>query len=359
MNSTLKIYISIGIAAFLLSLSCQKKKDEAKQFAVPETSNAVDYSYIVSAFKRNVNWSPNDETWKPVTTGIGIAKGSFVETGEASAATLSGTLGDIVMLGEKAKIQLLIEKLEKQADGSSLALRGVALLKGMARFSITKGIGSFVVETPSARVKVKGTDFIVTIDEKSGGTDVSVREGLVDVEDKKQTRKSFSLSKNQTLLGAGTAKPMQRAMTIKENEDFKILQQSIESNEGAQSPEPKETPEEIKQRLNNQSKGISGKETQAEHTKAQAALDNEHTGSQHKIDSVRAGYQAASQAEKDTFAVRKASAVQTLDSTKSAGQSALEAEREKFKDATAGVKSSSGQSSDNAFDELHKRKSGN
>jgi FecR protein. len=358
MNSTLKIAV-IGIAACLLSLGCQKKKDEAKQAGMPETLKAVDYSYIVSTFKRNVNWSSNDEAWQPVTTGLGIAKGSFVETGEASAAGLNGTLGDIVMLGEKAKVQLLIEKLAKQADGSSLALRGVSLLKGMARFTVTKGIGSFVVETPSARVKVKGTDFIVTIDEKSGGTDVSVREGLVDVEDKKQTRKSVSLSKNQTLLGAGTAKPTQRAMTTKDNNLFKTLQQSIETNEGATSSETKETPEEIKQRLDNQSNGISGKETQMWHTKSQAALENERVVSQQKIDSVRAAYQAATQADRDTFAARKASAVKTIDSTKSVGQAALDAEREKYKDATAGVKSSSGQSSDNAFDELHNRKSGN
>jgi FecR protein len=358
MNSALKIAV-IGIAVCLLSLGCQKKKDEAKQSAVPETSKAIDYSYIVSTFKRNVNWSANDETWQPVTTGLGIAKGSFVETGEVSAAGLNGTLGDIVMLGEKAKVQLLIEKLEKQADGSSLALRGVSLLKGMARFTVTKGIGSFVVETPSARVKVKGTDFVVTIDEKSGGTDVSVREGLVDVEDKKKTRKTFSLSKGQTLLGAGTAKPTQRAMTTKDNNLFKTLQQSFESNENATPSETKETPEEIKQRLDNQSKGISGKETQMEHTKSQAALDNERAVSQHKIDSVRAGYQTATQADKDTFTVRKAKAVQTIDSTKNAAQAALDAEREKHKDATAGVKSSSGQSSDDAFDELHKRKSGN
>ncbi|MGB7567108.1 MAG: FecR family protein [Chitinivibrionales bacterium] len=325
---------------------------------MPETLKVVDYSYIVSTFKRNVNWSSNDETWQPVTTGLGIAKGSFVETGEVSAAGLNGTLGDIVMLGEKAKVQLLIEKLEKQADGSSLALRGVSLLKGMARFTVTKGIGSFVVETPSARVKVKGTDFVVTIDEKFGGTDVSVREGLVDVEDKKKTRKTFSLSKGQTLLGAGTAKPMQRAMTTKENDVFKTLQLS-ESNQGAMPSETKETPEEIKQRLNNQSKGISGKETQMEHTKSQAALENERAVSQHKIDTIRAGYHAATQADKDTFSARKAKAVQTIDSTKNAAQSALDAEREKFKDATAGVKSSSSQSSDDAFDELHNRKSGN
>lgn len=352
----LKNLICFGIALCLLLFACEKKKQEINKVAVSGSIKTIDYSYTVSAFKRNVSWSANDETWQPVTAGLGIAKGGFVETGEASAATLNGTLGDIVMLGERAKVELLIEKLEKQADGSSLVMRGVSLIKGTVRFTIAKGIGAFIVQTPSARVRVKGTDFIVSYDEKSGSTDVRVREGAVDVDDKKESRKTYSLSKGQTLVGAGTALPVQRDMTPKEKAVFEDF---VSSGQSVQTTTPKETPEAIRSRLNTESNAVSGKETntgQANNT--QAALDNERTSSQHKIDSVQTDYQNKAQAEKDTFANRTTVAQAVVDSTKSAAQSALEAERAKFKATTGSLKSHSGGTADDAFDELEKRKAG-
>jgi FecR protein len=360
MNNALNVAIGISIAAALLYSGCEKKKVETKEASVPETAKTADYSYTVSAFKGNVSWSPDDETWQPVKFGLGIAKGGYAETGETSAATLSGTLGDIVMLGEKAKVQLLIEKLEKQASGGSLAVRGVALLKGMARFAITKGIGTFVVETPSAHIKVKGTDFIVTYNEKSGGTDVRVKEGSVAVDDKKQPGKTFSLSKGQALLGGGTASPVERPMTTKDSAVFKELQTIGQSNTPTQSSLA-ETPEAIRARLAAESREGAGKTTAPERAAAQASVDKERAVSQRNIDSVKAGYQAASQAEKDTFANRKAAATAVIDSTKERAQSALDAERARFREATSSVPGQNGEqggASDGAFDELNKRKAG-
>jgi hypothetical protein len=354
MIKEIKIFIGVGISVSMLLFACEKKSQETVRKPVTETI-AIDYSYNVSAFKRNVNWSTNDETWQPVTVGLGIPKGSLVETGEASAATLNGTLGDIVMLGERAKVELLIEKLQKQADGRSLAMRGVSLLRGTVRFTIAKGIGTFIVQTPSARVNVKGTDFIVTYDEKSGSTDVRVREGSVVVDDKKNLQKTYSLSKGQTLVGAGTEHPVQRVMTPKETA---VFEEFVSSGQSEQPKTPKETPEAIHSRPTTESHSVSSTGIDTERVNSQTAVDNERTTSQQKIDSVRTDYYTKTQAEKDTFANRKAVAQATVDSTKSAAQSALDAERAKFKKATGSLKSPSGGSADDLFDELDRSNNG-
>lgn len=358
-NALMGIVITVGV----FCIGCEKKKIETEQVVVPETTKTIDYTYNVSAFKRNVTWSADNEAWQPVSVGLGIAKGGHVETGEASAATLNGTLGDIVMLGERAKVELLIEKLEKQSNGSSLAMRGVSLLKGSVRFTIVKNIGTFIVQTPSTIVKVKGTDFVVTYDEKSGATDVRVREGAVDVDDKKSSQKTYSLYKGQALLGVGAVQPILRPMTNTDQAMFEKFDIPVQTDtivmRGMQSPSvPKETPEEIRSRLNAESNAASGTETNAKRINAQSALDNERITSQQKIDSMKIDYQANAKAEKDTFAYRKAVAQAVVDSTKSEAQSALDAERARFNAAAGSLKSQSSTKSDDAFDELKRRKAG-
>lgn len=352
----MKSIFCVGIAVAVFFFACEKKQVATIQPSVSATLQTRDYSYIVSAFKRNVSWSMSGETWQPVTVGLGIAKGGFVETGEVSAATLSGTLGDIVMLGEKAKIELLAEKLLKQTDGSSLAQRGVSILNGTARFTIAKGIGTFMVQTPSARVKVKGTDFLVTYNEKSKATDVRVLEGAVDIDDKKQASKTYVLSKGQALLGVGTATPVQRSMSQQDSAFFMDAVFADQGREEQMQRVSEETPEEVRSRLSATANAITGKEITVEQLKSEARIENERAASQGKIDSVRTDYQAKAQAEKDTFANRKAEAQTAIDDTKSTAQSALDAQRAKFKAATGLQKSQFGGKSQDAFDELKKRK---
>ena len=155
------------------------KTDEslsADKAVVTETSDVI---YTAMVVKGNVSWSSDDSLWNRLETKMPLQYGSFVETGKKSATTLIGSIGDVVQMSEQAKVQLTIEELLKQGERSSLAMRGIRLLLGKARFEIKQG-GKFMVETPSARIDVKGTIFVVDVD-STGKTDVAVIEGVVNV----------------------------------------------------------------------------------------------------------------------------------------------------------------------------------
>ena len=146
-------------------------------------------------FKNNASWSEKDALWLPLALNLSITKGSWVETGERSYAALNGSLGDMVALGERTKLRLDITELSQYA-GIPLT-RGIRFIKGMARFVIAKNKGGFIVETPSAKIKVKGTIFSIVYMEETKSTDVRVEEGTVDIEDLKVPGRNFTLSQHQ------------------------------------------------------------------------------------------------------------------------------------------------------------------
>jgi len=355
MNRIVNVVLVSIVLAAMVFIACERKK-------TPENASAAstqEYSYMVSACKRNVSWSATDEQWQTIQQGQTIQKGSWIETGRASAATLTGSLGDVVMLGEQAKIQLLVETLKTGSNGVD---RGVALVKGMAQFAVAKGRGGFIVETPSAHIKVKGTKFTVSYDSAHGITDVRVQEGIVDVQDSKTPEKTYTITANRALIGIGEPTPVEREITRSDSSVLKEFEQTEAVPDAEPAREASESPavdkEKIKEHLNQESNAITGQQTQAERIRAQNALDNERNRSQHAMDSIRAGYHQAAKTERDTFAAHKETAAKRLDSTRSAGQAALDAERAKYNKAANKTPGAGSSASDDAFDELHKRKSG-
>ena len=274
-----------ALALALIFTACHQKKSGTGAAPAQTIPQVTDYSYIVSVFRSNVSWSPDNEQWRPVAQGQVIGRGAYVETGLASAATLAGSLGDIVMMGERAKARLLVEELEKHT-GASLAVRGVTLLKGVARFAVAKHQGGFVVETPSAFVRVKGTEFAVAYDEKNGTTDVVVREGEVDVQDKNVTQKSYPVDKGHALTGVGTPAPVQRVMTSADSAVFNGMEAAAGAGlEPVRSSEnPAARAAEARQRLEKtMSAAGSSRKTDSARTASQAVLENERAAAQAKI----------------------------------------------------------------------------
>jgi hypothetical protein len=365
MNGKKSVFVYIMLSCCIF-LCCDRKKNDAPVPAGNTQSTVLEeYSYKVTSVKSNVAWSKDDAYWQTALVGLTLDKGTIVETGLASGATLSGTLGDMLMLGERAKVRLVVEELASKQP-SSLAVRGVKLIKGIVQFAVAPHKGTFIVETPSARIKVKGTKFVVSFDEKNGLTDVRVQEGIVDVQDNKNRDTVYTLACGEALVNVGNV-PVKRKMTNADSVVLKLVEpqaaspaqgngEDVSHASGVSAPYAGN--KETRKRLEEESQKNSGKETQAEFKRSSGASDSERAVSKHSADSVRSEYKASVKAEKDTFTARKATAVHTIDSTKRAAQSALDAEREKYKEATGNVKSSSGQSSDDAFDELQKRKAG-
>jgi hypothetical protein len=335
----------------LLIIGCGSKKTDAPQ-QLPAAP--ADYFYSVASFKNNVSWSMDNAVWQPVAPKLNIQKGAYIETGSSSGAALAGSLGDIVMLGERTKVRLLIEELIKQSGGQTLAMRSISLIKGIAQFAVAKHKGEFYVETPSAKINVRGTTFTVSFHEETKATDVVVREGVVEVKDLTQPHADYSVDAGQLLTGIGTPSPIQRPVTRADSAAFAFV--SPDDRIGPTGPvsRPAMSDSQARKVLENDSRSALPSVDSGRTASAAASPDNEQKQSQKALDSVRASHAAAAQAERDTFAASKARMDKAVDSERSSDRSALDKEREKFRKDAGGATGKA----DDAFDELEKR-SGN
>lgn len=211
MNSVFK-YLWVILLTGFLSCSQQSGEEriieaETKTEGKTDTTTDTDTEsvfYTAVSVRGNAAWSPDDTRWEMLAMNARLEHGWYVETGVGSYATLNGSLGDAVMMGEKAKVRLSLEELRKCGRRSCLALRGVEMLRGLARFDVRRQGGDFLVETPTATVKVKGTVFTVNVD-STGNTDVAVVEGVVEVIDRRDTTSSYEIAAGRVVRKAGTA----------------------------------------------------------------------------------------------------------------------------------------------------------
>ena len=376
-----KIFLCLfGIAAiFSLNLMCDKQqKSEKTQQAGSSTMADVkvatngSYSYSVSVFRRNASWSKDDLNYASVSNGLVIDKGAWTETGELSSMTLQGSLGDVVMMGERVKVRLLVDELLDKSSGKTLAMRGLQLARGVARFSIHKDPAGFMVQTPSAIVKVKGTQFVVSCDEKTGKTDVLVQEGVVEVQDKNHPENVVTLTGGEFLSAVGgESAPVKKKMAKAEytifrqfdNDSEQIVTTLDTTDHSSQATRAKLE----KVNVRNSSPLISDARANA-----QESLDSERLKAVKAIDSVRENYKEAVAQEKKNFEQYKDSETEKVANTRESSNAALEkertsyqtkvdtvgagldAERQKYRKATEGSTTQS--NSSDAFDELNRRR---
>ena len=376
-----KIFLRLfGIAAiFSLNLMCDKQqKSEQTQQSVSSTMPDVkvaandSYSYRVSVFRRNASWSKDDLNYASVSNGLVIDKGAWTETGELSSMTLQGTLGDVVMMGERAKVRLLVDELLDKSSGKTLVMRGLQLARGVARFSIHKDPAGFMVQTPSAIVKVKGTQFVVSCDEKTGKTDVLVQEGVVEVQDKNHPENVVILTAGESIAAVGgESAPVKKRMA---KADYTVFRQfDSDSEQIATTLDTTDHSSQVtREKFEKENARKSSPLISAARANAQEALDNERLKSTETIDSVRENYSEAVAQEKQNFEKYKDSEKEKVTNTRESSNAALEkertsyqskvdtlgagldAERQKYRKAT---ESSTTQSnSSDAFDELRKRR---
>jgi hypothetical protein len=354
----------------LLISSCSKKEkvSEVKKDSVSPIVQATDpsltYDYTARSVRNNVTWSDNDSIWNILEKGFTLKAGSIVETGTRSLANLDGSLGDMVVIGEKSKVRLTIEELAQYIHPDGNVFRGMEILKGRVSFSIKKLAGGFWVKTPSAMVKVKGTTFVVEYSPVSKVTNVKVLEGKVVVEDMQANKlSSDTINSGEKLQNIGDAKK-----SVKE----KLNRNEIENllnEEGMETIKEKILPlisfpskEELKQTHARISSDMYEKETKPIVTETKGIneptgnLETEKEKSQTAMDSVRTVYTNEKQTSKQNFEEQKQTVEQDMTNKKTEAQKELDTERENQKKLMKTEKIREDSSGRDMFEEMRRKK---
>lgn len=326
----------VAMALLLLGISCGRKHEGEKIGTAAQT-------YTVTSYRNNASWSPDDSVWKPLIPELQISSGSWVETGSKSFAVLNGDIGDVVMLGERAKVCLSMESL-LQHTGNPLQ-RGVRLLKGIAHFNIKKGESTFLVETPSAKITVKGTSFLVSYSEDENSTDVQVESGEVEVMEIKDSNAThiMMLSAYEVGSGFGTRSIRKRAYTTRDSAlstEFKEMVQEMQQR--TTDDEISRNPDSIRTHL----------ETVIT-TKTTPTATDSSSGNGNAPKGARGIGSEELRQEKANFHREKQAILEDHEEYKAETRTELEKERGK---ARSSLEDEKGGRSRSVFDELKKRK---
>jgi hypothetical protein len=121
-----------------------------------------------------------DERWVSASAGQRLCPGDALRTGEGVTATVRFFNGSRSVMGGSS--QLAFEEMRAQRAGSSAVIvleqRRGQVYHQVAR--LRSPDAEFTVRTPASIARVRGTEFLVSVAE-SGATEVSVREGSVEV----------------------------------------------------------------------------------------------------------------------------------------------------------------------------------
>jgi hypothetical protein len=325
------------IVLMLLFLGCARKKTEPETKAAPAPNVAVSnqiaagYSYTVTNLRNNVSWSTDDSSWQQAGKGITLPAGAYIETGNRSMALLTGSIGDMVVLGERSKVRLSLEDLSRYASSGTGAVRGLRLIKGLATFDIRKSLVGFFVETPTATVKVKGTNFSVSYDEKSLRTNVKVFQGEVTVEDKKHSGSpELVLDPKEKAEDIGSAEPSSKK-TMSENEIHEFITPAemdsikIDIWPAVSFPtqeESRETRVRLNETVHSQSQSpttaVPTRTTDSAKSQARSAINGVKTGYTGQVEKEKAQYQQASETARKTVEAEKSKTSAALDSARRA-----------------------------------------
>lgn len=275
MNRLYKRIISFAvfIPAFSLVLGCGKTGGQKESVPVSKSLDTSVYQYRVTSCTGNVATSADDELWNRIGIGGICAKGSWVETGDRSSAALEGSLRDVVLLGQRAKVRLILAQLMRySASSSGLPTRGIQLAYGEVEFAIRKGAGSYIIETPDAAVLVTGTRFVVTVDSVVKSTRVSVSEGTVIVRSNRNIEKADTVRAGQKFDVASFVDARNPAQYMDHDTALQRRRAGIEPG-FAQNRTI--NPDSVHSKLEETAKGLKSSVTAAEADKAQAAMDQE------------------------------------------------------------------------------------
>ena len=380
-----KQVFSITFLIIWIILSMCEKMDKRNEQKTDLTKKQKDFvenvTYTPSHVNGNVAWSENDSKWNPLSTDMNLEQGTFVETGKHSDTRLVGSIGDVVIISERAKIQLITSELLKRKRSASLAVRGIQMLYGMAKFEVKKNIGQFTVETPSVKVNVKGTTFTVKVDSSTGKTVVAVIEGAVDVIPFNDTSEVYQLSpgdvlrnnvdgninkdtitETDTLITGSVSIPKDSAVT-----------ESVKNSRSQKYPNDKSS---IRKKLT-PDPGYHSAATEQAGIEADVSIEKERQETAEKIEKEITDYQEKKQeietnhekmkAEAETVPViereqsntrlreEKASSNSNLNKARSESKQKFLNEKRSLKEK---LSNSSSNKSDNAFDELRKKREG-
>jgi hypothetical protein len=143
--------------------------------------SAADVGEVVLV-RNVVRGTPPGGSAKALAIGNGVGLGLRVETGDDSAAKMTFEPQGALTLGSRAKVTIERNLVDQVTGRSESAL---SVLAGQIRLALGKLFrGEVSVDTPTAVVGVKGTDFRVEVDEPTGTTIVTVTEGEVSVRSK-------------------------------------------------------------------------------------------------------------------------------------------------------------------------------
>ncbi|HSF38384.1 MAG TPA: FecR family protein [Thermoanaerobaculia bacterium] len=132
--------------------------------------------------RNDVRGTPPGGAVRPLAVGNAIALGLRVETGADSGTRMTFDPQGALTVGARTKLTIDRATVDRATGRSDSAL---SVVGGTIRLALSKLFsGEVSVDTPTAVVGVKGTDFSVAVDEPTGATTVAVREGTVTVTSK-------------------------------------------------------------------------------------------------------------------------------------------------------------------------------
>jgi hypothetical protein len=132
---------------------------------------------LVSSSGQIVATSPSKAP-RPLKAGDAVLEGDTIRSAASSSAKF--LMNDQTILDLNPSSQLLVEHYERKVVGDRNV--AISVLDGTVRASVTKHLaagGKFVIRTRTATMGVRGTEFVVQNDLKSGQSQLTVLKGLV------------------------------------------------------------------------------------------------------------------------------------------------------------------------------------
>jgi hypothetical protein len=119
-------------------------------------------------------------TWRPAVIGDAVQSGDRLRTSAFSAATLTFFDGSVTELAAETEITLAEVASRRRGGGTVVVIHQWIGQTHMRVRPLPDAVSRFAVETLTAVVAVRGTEFLVSV-EADGSTLVQVSEGIVDV----------------------------------------------------------------------------------------------------------------------------------------------------------------------------------
>jgi ferric-dicitrate binding protein FerR (iron transport regulator) len=179
-----------------------------------------------------------DDVWLDALPGQPLEAGARIRTGTVSAARLAFFDGSVTVL--EADTELSIRSLKSQEDSGPTTII-LDQRRGRTQHRVVPMLdpGSrFEVRSPEAVTVVRGTEFVVVVEE-DGTTDVTVREGLVEVRARSIRSERIELRPGWAI-SVQPSEPPETARAVPTPlplEDIPLLKQQV-----AETPLPSATP---------------------------------------------------------------------------------------------------------------------